>query len=174
MKVEENDVLYATVQFLIKERRTLPYRISLATGRGIDSEPTKAKIKKLYGPTGREPEFVGSGPDIVAASESEWWYVECKGAGAGKPSTQRNNFDRALASVVSYYEDSPQVPPGCPGLEEWARGSTVFLGLALPATPEYLKQLEKRVRPPLRQRLNLWVLLYEHSSIRAVAPSSAW
>lgn len=173
MEIEENDVLYATVQFLIKERKTLPYQISPATGRGIDPEPTKAIIRKLYESIGREPPFVGIGPDIVAASESEWWYIECKGAGTGKPSTQRNNFDRALASVVSYYEDSPQVPPGFPGLEQWARGSTVFLGLALPATAEYLRLLEKRVRPPLRQRLNLWVLLYEHSSIRAVAPSSA-
>ena len=45
-------------------------------------------------------------------------------------------------------------------------------GLALPASPEYLKQLKKRVRQPLRVRLNLWVLLYEpkSKSIRAVSP----
>ena len=154
MEIEENDVLYATIRFLIKERKTMPYPISPATGRGIDPEPTKAKIRKLYESIGKEPPFVSSGPDIVAVSDKEWWCVECKGAGTGKSATQRNNFDRALASVVSYYENSPQVPPQ---FEDWAIGSTVFLGLALPATTDYVSQLVKRVRPPLRQRLNQWV-----------------
>ncbi|MCY4137059.1 MAG: hypothetical protein OXF56_02180, partial [Rhodobacteraceae bacterium] len=131
----------------------------------VDHGSIKAGIWKLYGSTGREPEFSRHGPDIVAVSEHEWWCIECKGTGTGKPSTQRNNFDRALASVVSYYEDDPQAPV------RWAKDARVFLGLALPASPQYLKELARRVRSPLRRRLNLWILLYEKSVIRAVAPA---
>ncbi|MCY3874262.1 MAG: hypothetical protein OXF88_08215 [Rhodobacteraceae bacterium] len=70
-----------------------------------------------------------------------------------------------MASVVSYYEDDPQAPV------RWAKDARVFLGLALPASPQYLKELARRVRSPLRRRLNLWILLYEKSVIRAVAPA---
>ena len=166
MTIEENDVLYATVLHLIKERKVIPYQISPATGKGIDPEPTKKKIEALYESTGWKPPLVRDGPDIVAVSDKEWWCVECKGAGVGKPPTQRNNFDRALASVVSYYEDRPDIP------SEWGT-PRVFLGLALPATEEYLRNLRKRVRNPLRQRLNLWVLLYEGSAIRAMPPAES-
>jgi len=105
----------------------------------------------------------------LSISDSEWWIIECKGAGLGKSQTQRNNFDRALASVVSYFEESPQ------GLGAEHQGATVCLGLALPATRAYLNELRRRVRSPLRKRLNLWVLLYELESkkIRAVPPAEA-
>ena len=80
--------------------------------------------------------------------------------------TQRNNFDRALASVVSYFEETPQ------GVPAEFENATVCLGLALPATQAYLNELKRRVRLPLRKRLNLWVLLYEleTSAIKAISP----
>ncbi len=162
--ISEGDVLLATTRYLIQERKVLPYRFSVATGKDVDHSSIKEEIRKLFGPTGREPKFSGHGPDIVAVSEHEWWCIECKGTGTGKPSTQRNNFDRALASVVSYYEDNPRT------LFRLAKDARVFLGLALPASPQYLKELERRVRSPLRRQLNLWILLYEKSVIRAVAP----
>ena len=166
--ISEGNVLLATIKYLVTKRKTLPYTISVASGKDIDHNLTKTKIKDLFKDLEREPEFVGSGPDIIAVSEKEWWCVECKGVGMGKPQTQRNNFDRALASVVSYYEDMPDTPPQW---SEYVKDSKVFLGLALPGSTQYLKELERRVRSPLRRRLNLWILIYERSNIRAVAPS---
>jgi len=100
------------------------------------------------------PELVGSGPDIEAVSDDLYWKIECKGFGTGKPQTHRNNFDRALASVVSYYEDR----------------RPVALGLALPASQHYLQLLKTRAGKSLRTRLNLWVLLYDHGEIKPVNP----
>ena len=83
------------------------------------------------------------------------WKIECKGLGAEvRTPTVRNNFDRALASMVSYY-DKPK------GLR---------LGLALPE--EYLKHLEVRLPRALGTALNLWVFLYVKSenTVYASAP----
>ena len=101
------------------------------------------------------------GPDVFAflKEKEEVWKVECKGAGMGTPQTQRNNFDRALASVVSYFREST------PKL-------SVRLGLALPETHAYLNQL-KRVHKDLRKRIDLWILLLDpqdRRSIRAISP----
>lgn len=169
--IGEGDVLLATFRFLTMERKTIPYRISVPSGKDIDHSSIETSIKDFYKTLNWEPELVGSGPDIIAISEKEWWCVECKGFGKGKNSTHRNNFDRGLASVVSYYEDKPNIPPG---LNEYAKDSGVFLGLALPASTQYLRELERRVRSPLRQRLNLWILLYEQSKIRAISPSEGF
>lgn len=50
------------------------------------------------------------------------------------------------------------------------------LGLALPITGFYLNELERRVRMPLRQQLNLWVLLYDptEKTIKAVSPNDEY
>lgn len=39
-----------------------------------------------------------------------------------------------------------------------------YLGLALPETEHYIRELKRRVRKPLRQKLNLWILLYDIGS----------
>lgn len=102
--------------------------------------------------------FTSEGPDIVAISKSEFWQVECQGVGAGKQSTQRNNFDRALASAVSYFTDrSPEFLGELSVLNK----ATPTLGLALPASSDYISNLRKRVRAPLRRSLNLWILIYD-------------
>ena len=46
------------------------------------------------------------------------------------------------------------------------------LGLALPATPTYLDELNRRIHKPLRKHLDLWVLLLDlqDRSIHAVSP----
>ena len=130
--------MLATFKYLVREREAVPYQISPPSGQGIDHNYIKETIESFYG--GREPDFVRSGPDIVAVSEKEWWRVECKGIKENnKTQTHRNNFDRALASVVSYYEDRPDIPPEWNG---WAKDG-VFLGLALPASEHYLKQLKR-------------------------------
>lgn len=167
--VAEPDVLIATTLFLI-ERGAVPYQFSVAAGRGIDTAGATNRLNRAYAAVGVTPRFAGNGADILALSDTEWWVVECKGSGAGQPQTQRNNFDRALASVVSYFEDQPQ------GLPEDGQNVKVCLGLALPATRAYLNELQRRVRSPLRRRLNLWVLLYELASqkIRAVGPDAKY
>ncbi len=167
--IGEGEVLLATVHYLIS-RNAIPFQISAASGKGIDTQQIKENIKQIFGSVSFEPSFLGSGPDIVAVSENEWWIVECKGVGSGKVQTQRNNFDRALASVVSYYEDNPSNPP------EWAKNASIFLGLALPKSQLYLKELKRRVRLPLRKRLNLWILLYDFSvqNISAIAPNESY
>jgi len=167
--IGEGEVLLATVRHLLK-RKAIPFQISVASGKGIDTEQIEMEVKRIFGSVSFKPDFVGRGPYIIAVSENEWWIVECKGAGIGKTQTQRNNFDRALASVVSYYEDRPSNPP------DWAKNASIFLGLALPASQEYLRELKRRVRAPLRQRLNLWILLYDGSDkhITVIAPTEPY
>lgn len=163
--VQESEVLMATTKFLFKRNLT-PHQFSVARGRGIDTQATINKISNLYDKN-FQPAFVASGPDIIAISNNEWWHIECKGTGTGKKQTQRNNFDRALASVVSYFgEDRSH-------LEKKYKNTKQYLGLALPASPEYINELIKRVKMPLRKALNLWVLLYEPrtDSIKSIPPS---
>lgn len=172
--IPEIDVLVATTVFL-KERGVKPYRISVPKGKGMDKTSYQERIWKIL-TSNSAPDvhpFSPEGPDIIGISETEWWQVECKGFGSGKPQTQRNNFDRALASVVSYYEKETK---GLPRAYESYSNAQSYLCLALPASPAYLKELKKRVRQPLRKILNLWILLYEpkSKSIRAVSPEDSY
>jgi hypothetical protein len=171
--IPEIDVLCATFDFLM-HRNVRPYQISTARGAGIDSESVLSQLLSIASKhivAGKDIPFVhsSSGPDIIGVSETEWWQVECKGTGIGKPQTQRNNFDRALASVVSYYCAKPENLP-----QKYAHynGARPYLGLALPASPAYLNELTRRVRQPLRKVLNLWILLYQRESqnIHVVSP----
>ena len=123
--VSEPEVLIATTSFLI-ERGVTPYQFSVAAGKGIDTAGATSRLRAAFASVGQSPSFTGNGADILGFSDSEWWIVECKGSGTGKPPTQRNNFDRALASVVSYFEDEPQGIP--------QKNLKVCLGLALPET----------------------------------------
>lgn len=165
--IPEGEVLLGTLRYLLK-RQAIPFQVSVPTGQEIDTNQIKKKVAEIFANVDFNPDFVGSGPDVVAVSESEYWIVECKGTGKGQSSTQRNNFDRALASTVSYYEDNPPNPPG------WAKNASIFLGLALPNTKQYLNELKRRVRSPLRKRLNLWVLLFDTESkqIKEIPPDA--
>lgn len=171
--IPEIDVLVATV-FFLKERGVKCYRISVARGRGIDKRASETSARAALGnEISHIHSFSSGGADIIGISTTEWWNIECKGSGTGVSQTQRNNFDRALASVVSYYEEKPSNLP-----KEYAQYTNVrsCLGLALPASKAYLNELKKRVRQPLRKTLNLWILLYEHNSkkIRAISPSETY
>ena len=108
--------------------------------------------------------YSGTGPDIEGLSKDEFWRIECKGLGAGKNSTHRNNFDRALASTVSYYEDR---------VTEWPDHKPI-IGLALPTAPVFRSLLKSKVRRPLRGQLNLWILLFnpDDSSITPIEPAA--
>lgn len=157
--ISEGDVLLAVMRFLLA-RKAIPYRVSVPTGHGINAKAIKQSARNIFANVDFKPDFKSTGPDILALSEEEWWLVECKGVGTGKAQTQRNNFDRALASVVSYYEEHPMDVP------EWGKNASVCLGLAVPRSAQYLSELRRRVRAPLRKRLNLWVLLYDSAANR--------
>src|SRR5688572_18401201 len=116
--IAEGDVLLTTMWYLLS-RKAMPFQLSVARGKGIETGKIKAEVTRIFEGVTFAPRLVSSGPDIVAVSENEWWFVECKGAGAGKTSTQRNNFDRALASVVSYYDALPNNRPA------WTKNASV-------------------------------------------------
>lgn len=170
-KIEEIDVLTASFAYLIK-RDVTPYQISIASGKDIDYKTHMNRILEPFKAIGRELIVSGKGADVIGISETEWWQIECKGSGLGKKQTQRNSFDRALSSVVSYYET--RVPTSVKGVElpEKFKNAKPYLGLALPATSDYLNELIRRVRRSLRKALNLWILLYEFKtkSIRPISP----
>lgn len=164
--VPETDVLLAATVHLLK-RNVSPYQFSIPRGKGIDTAGTKKLLADAFREaTGRQASFSSSGPDILGISDDEWWQIESKGAGSGTPSTLRNNFDRSLASVVSYYEENP------PKFGDDKKSPLPFLGLALPDSPVYCRQLATRVRSPLRRRLNLWIWLYDpkEDSIVDISP----
>jgi hypothetical protein len=165
--VEETKVLKATSDYLIG-RGVLPYRFSIARGKGIETSQALASLSEEFKSVGFNPQFLPVGADIEAISKTEWWRIECKGTGTGTSQTQRNNFDRALASVVTYFEAPPYPWNGSP-----YEDAKLFLGLALPASPHYLRELRRRVHSSLRKHLNLWVLLYEpvDDLVKEVSPS---
>ena len=173
--VPEIDVLIACSLWL-HQKGVLPLSFSIASGYGIETSSNKQRLKKTLEDAGYSTsmlQFRLDGADVTAISRSEFWQIECKGAGQGKQPTQRNNFDRALASTVSYYIDqSPQFS----GELSILNSAVPFLGLALPATRDYLDQLQKRVQSALRKRLNLWVLLYDSikNTIIPVSPDDAY
>lgn len=161
--VEETEVLLAVTKFLIG-RGIFPYQFSITQHGRLN---TQNQILSLFDSLDSKPTFSNTGPDIIGISEKEWWQVECKGFGSGQYQTHKNHFDRSLASIVSYYEDNFQGPEGK------FKGAQPFLGLALPTSPMYLNLLTKRVRMPLRKKLNLWLLLYDvnSDSIKSVSPN---
>jgi len=171
--VPEIDVPTAAVVFL-RERSVTCYRVSVPRGKGIDKSAAESSAwAALGGDIPHVQPFSAEGADIIGVSSTEWWQVECKGSGSGKPQTQRNNFDRALASAVSHYEEKPaNLPKKYPHYI----GARPYLGLALPASPAYLNELKRRVRQPLRRALNLWILLYEpeSKSIMALSPEDSY
>ena len=164
-RVPEIDVVIATCLWLW-QRRVPPLLCSVPVGQGIDARADRLRLIETLSAAGVPPGFPAfepRGPDIVAMSKTHSWYIECKGAGSGTPQTQRNNFDRAVASAVSYYTD---------GVSADYPNATPVLGLAVPITRYYLQFIRGRVPPALRKRLNMWLLLYDPVTcqIEGIAP----
>jgi len=173
--ISEIDVLIPTALWL-QARKVWTYRFSIAHGQGIDLTADENRLREALP---KDYPYVLSldGPDIEGISSAECWRIECKRSGTGKQSTQRNNFDRGLASVVSYCIDTPpDLKFGQVYEYEKYKDANIHLGLALPETTDYLRELKRRVRRPLRQRLNLWILLYqtENQTLRAVSPEDEY
>ncbi len=153
----EFDVLKATIVWLHSKGWTIE-SVSIATGQGLppieqQKEHLRQALKAVGIPSG-EIIYERRGPDIVASSYEDVWKIECKGLGSGGSSTQRSNLDRAVASVVSYF-DSPETR----------------LGLAL--ANDYLWEFNfgKRLPRALREAINLWVLVLENENVYLYEPT---
>jgi hypothetical protein len=103
----EPEVLIATTVWLLRNNWNVE-AISVARGSGLPPvEYQKEEIRKAF--DAAKVPFDGGilssqGPDIVACSHEDIWKIECKGLGKGRSQTHRNNFDRAVASVMSYFD----------------------------------------------------------------------
>ena len=146
--IPEIEIIVAVVKWLHASGWTIEH-ISIPHGQGIDSISSKANLQMelaLLGIQDGTVKFVSKGEDIRAKQGNTLWRIECKGLGTDLPSsTVRNNFDRALASTVSYYN----------------RSEGLRLGIALPE--EYFRFVKSRLPMALRIALNMWVLLYVRS-----------
>jgi hypothetical protein len=111
--------------------------ISVPRGQGLDTQTHKKEIKSIFGGV----QFSNEGPDIIARKGDELWRIECKGLGNVAPATLKNNFDRAVASTVSYYDQRD-----------------MRVGLALPEA--YRKYIMQKLPRALREAINLWIFLY--------------
>lgn len=179
-KIPEIDVLIAMTLWL-KDRGVIPAHISVASGRGIDKKADTARLREVLSVAEWEQiSTAKAGPDWIGVSKTELWQIECKGvAESDKPQTHRNQFDRTLASTVSYFSTDfadlkgIEVNSLISILQVMEEEELQFrLGLAIPAIPDYLNQLRRRVRKSLRKRLDLWIFLLDplDKSIHAVPP----
>jgi hypothetical protein len=144
-KIPETRVLIETAKWLVKKGYTLD-AISPPKGEGYKGD-IKSELENELKKVGYDKKinYSSGGADIIAQNDNEIWKVECKGRGGGKLQTLRNNFDRALASVITYFDNEDKKQ---------------FLALAIPKSPSYLKQLT-RISKPLRKAINLWILLVD-------------
>ena len=146
--VPEIDIIIAVVKWLHLDGWIIG-SLSLPRGQGIDSVGNKSKLADeliALGIEQKKVRLLSKGEDIRARQGSCLWRIECKGLGTDlPPSTVRNNFDRTVASTVSYYTQND-------GLR---------LGLAVP--DDYLKFLRNRVPRALRVAINLWIFLCSSS-----------
>lgn len=175
--VSEFDVLLAVALWLKRQRVSESIELSPPRGQQLSDAEQKTKLKELLSQAGyRDIVFRPSGPDIIVRDACRIWKVECKGLSAGARSTVDNNFDRALSSVVSYYDEPGEVKNGeiQDDLKTIMRNldrtdKPVRLVLALPDSQQYLKLLRDRVKQPLRRRLDLWLLIFDPTT-QAITP----
>lgn len=155
--IPEIDVIIGTALYLYENGWTIE-SVSIPTGQGLDAYLQKKKLLERFlrgGIPTKGIVFPSKGPDIVARQGDKIWKIECKGLGTGKLQTLRNNFDRALSSSVSYYDDE-----------------ATYVGLALPLDRSYLAFIKSRIPHALRSAIHLWIFIYNpiRSSIKVIAP----
>ena len=156
--VSELDVLVSTCRWLHDQGWTID-SISLATGAGLprigeQKQVIKQEFEAAHIAFDPKTLFRRHGADIIARSGEAIWKFECKGMSDAQPQTHRNNFDRAVASVVSYY-DNP----------------LTRLGLAV--ANDYLWKYNYVDRLPLalRKAIGLWVFLSSDNGVYAFKPT---
>ena len=151
--VPENKVLITTAIWLKKERKCEIFFCFPTRSRGLDDKRNANQLTDALTDAGVPARNIcirTEGADIMAKSSAmqEVWQVECIGAGGGSPATQHTHFDRGLESIFSHCDGSIT-----------SKGVKINYALALPETTIYIDLLQKRVRKPLREQLNLWVLI---------------
>jgi len=142
--VPEVNVLIAVAKWLHLKGWQIE-RASMPHGRGIDSVINRKKLEAELTSAGipiNNIKFMQAGEDIRARQGNNLWKIECKCLGSGKRTTDKNHFDRGVASIVSYYTQ-----------EEGLR-----LGLALPEG--YERYLKNKLPQALREAINLWLFIY--------------
>jgi hypothetical protein len=148
--VPEIDVLIETIVWL-HSNGWVSDTVSLPKGQGFDSCEQIAKLCIRLTKEGiKLPKQDSRGPDIIARKEDDVWKIECKGLGKGVAQTLRNNFDRALASAVSYFDQK----------------NGLRIGIALPKEPTYLGLVQSRIPRALRESINMWVFLWDEGKKR--------
>ncbi|OGL45262.1 MAG: hypothetical protein A2W05_03930 [Candidatus Schekmanbacteria bacterium RBG_16_38_10] len=145
--IPEQIVLIETAKWFVKRGCDLN-SISIPRGKGYTGD-IKSNLENELKDIGYDKKinYNPHGADIIAQNEDEIWKVECKGLGSGTTQTLRNNFDRALASAVTYFDEEDKQQ---------------FLVLAIPNSLPYLQQL-LRINKSLRKTLNLWILLIDEN-----------
>lgn len=159
--VQELDVLIGVAKWLHSNGWALE-SFSVPHGRGlIKIDDAKRKLIAELTTAGVSMNSIGfrsKGEDIIAKQGSNVWKIECKGLTSGKRETVKNNFDRAVASCVSYF----------------IKRGELRLGLALPDSEEYKKFLRDKLPQALREAIELWVFLYcSKDDIYEFAPNEA-
>lgn len=159
--IPEIDVLIATGIWLDSQGWIIE-SISVARGQGINPYEDKQKLRVKFSEAKILHEdiiFNSSGADLTARKDSTTWKIECKGLGTGTPQTLRNNFDRTLASTVSYFD----------------RRNDLRIGLAMPRDYAYINLIRSKIPQALREAINLWILLYnpDGNTIDSYEPSKA-
>lgn len=153
----EQELLIATTVWLVRNGWNVE-AISVARGHGLPPvDYQKEEIRKALSAENvpfDERIFKPYGPDIVAQSHEGIWKIECKGLGKGRSQTHRNNFDRAVASVVSYFDDP-----------------RTRLGLAVANDYLWVYHFGERLPRALREATNLWVFLLENGTIYPYEPT---
>jgi len=142
--VPELDVIIAVAKWLHSGGWQIE-EVSMPRGQGIDQIRNRDKLETEFAEVGistRNIKFKFRGEDIRTRKGGKLWRIECKGLTSGRAQTVKNNFDRAVASAVSYYTQREELQ----------------LGLALPEG--YNKFLRERIPLALRTTINLWIFLY--------------
>ncbi len=142
--IPEIDVLIKVAKWLHSHGWQLE-KISMPHGQGVNTGNNRNELLAEFNTIGISTEnlkFAPEGEDIRARQGNNLWRIECKGLSSGKLTTVKNNFDRAVASAVSYY----------------TRSDGLRLGIALPEW--YKKFFPSKLPKALRLAINLWVFLY--------------
>ncbi|SRR6266487_4970601 len=142
--VPETYILVATVTWLHDNGWTID-AISFARGQEMSSNEQLSYLKYMLEKNSLiidKISFLSNGPDILASKDGKKWKIECKGYSNSKSQTQRNNFDRALASCVTYFDDK----------------DNVRIGLAVPDF--YKTVIQKRIPLALREALKMSIFLF--------------
>ena len=152
----EIDVLIAVAKWLHSNGWQLE-KVSMPHGKGIDPIKNQDKLEAEFTAVGilmNSIEFRQAGEDIRARQGNNLWRIECKCLSSGKRETDKTNFDRAVASAVSYYNQRD-------GLR---------VGLALPE--EYSNLICGKIPQALRMAINLWIFFYDSADdeIHVFAP----